>query len=287
MNQIRTVALLGLLSGLLIVASSVIFGSANGSLIGLGLAAVMNLGSWFYSDKIALSAYGAQPLSPESAPSIYRMVQHLAERANLPMPGVYIIPSDSMNAFATGRDPSHAAVAMTEGIIRLLPEDELEGVIAHELTHIANRDTLTQTVAATVGGAIAYLGQMAFFFGGGSRDNNQGPNPIVYMLTLIVAPIAATVIQLGISRTREYAADAGAARITGNPRALAKALQRLESSATQQPLEGSPAFAPLLIINPMPKNLMRSLFSTHPATEDRVQRLLALESKVDGASRLT
>jgi heat shock protein HtpX len=287
MNQIRTVALLGLLSGLLIVASSVIFGSANGSLIGLGLAAVMNLGSWFYSDKIALSAYGAQPLSPESAPSIYRMVQDLAERANLPMPGVYIIPSDSMNAFATGRDPSHAAVAMTEGIIRLLPEDELEGVIAHELTHIANRDTLTQTVAATVGGAITYLGQMAFFFGGGSRDNNQGPNPIAYILTILVAPIAATVIQLGISRTREFAADAGAARITGNPRALAKALQRLESSATQQPLEGSPAFAPLLIINPMPKNLMRSLFSTHPATEDRVQRLLALESKVDGASRLT
>ena len=284
MNQFKTVALLGLLSGLLIAASSVIFGSANGSLIGLGLAAVMNLGSWFYSDKIALSAYGAQPLSPESAPSIYRMVEHLAERANLPMPGVYIIPSDSMNAFATGRDPSHAAVAMTEGIIRLLPEDELEGVIAHELTHIANRDTLTQAVAATVGGAIAYLGQMAFFFGG-SRDDNQGPNPIAYILTIVVAPIAATVIQLGISRTREFAADAGAARITGNPRALAKALQRLESSATQQPLEGSPAFAPLLIINPMPKNLMRSLFSTHPATEDRIQRLLALESRVGGAVR--
>ena len=284
MNQFKTVALLGLLSGLLIAASSVIFGSANGSLIGLGLAAVMNLGSWFYSDKIALSAYGAQPLSPESAPSIYRMVERLAERANLPMPGVYIIPSDSMNAFATGRDPSHAAVAMTEGIIRLLPEDELEGVIAHELTHIANRDTLTQAVAATVGGAIAYLGQMAFFFGG-SRDDNQGPNPIAYILTIVVAPIAATVIQLGISRTREFAADAGAARITGNPRALAKALQRLESSATQQPLEGSPAFAPLLIINPMPKNLMRSLFSTHPATEDRIQRLLALESRVGGAVR--
>jgi heat shock protein HtpX len=280
MNQFKTVALLGLLSGLLIVASTVIFGSTNGSLIGLGLAAVMNLGSWFYSDKIALSAYGAQPISPESAPSIYSMIQRLAERANLPMPGVYLIPSDSMNAFATGRDPEHAAVAVTEGIVRLLPEDELEGVIAHELTHIANRDTLTQAVAATVGGAIAYLGQMAFFFGG-SRDDNNSPNPIAYLLTVVVAPIAATVIQLGISRTREFAADAGAAQITGNPRALAKALQRLESSATQQPLEGSPAFAPLLIINPMPKNLMRSLFSTHPATEDRIQRLLALESQVD------
>jgi heat shock protein HtpX len=284
MNQIKTVALLGLLSGLLIVASTVIFGSSNGSLIGLGLAAVMNLGSWFYSDKIALSAYGAQPISQESAPSVYRIVQRLSERANLPMPGVYMIPSDGMNAFATGRDPSHAAIAVTEGIVRFLPEDELEGVIAHELTHIANRDTLTQAVAATVGGAIAYLGQMAFFFGG-SRDDNQSPNPITYMLTLIVAPLAATVIQLGISRTREYAADAGAARITGNPRALAKALQRLESSATQQPLEGSPAFAPLLIINPMPKNLMRSLFSTHPATEDRIKKLLALESQVGGAVR--
>ena len=284
MNQIKTVALLGLLSGLLIAASTVIFGSTYGSLIGLGLAAVMNLGSWFYSDKIALSAYGAQPVSPESAPSVYRIVERLAQRANLPMPGVYMIPSDSMNAFATGRDPSHAAVAVTEGIVRLLPEDELEGVIAHELTHIANRDTLTQAVAATVGGAIAYLGQMAFFFGGSSsRNDNEGTNPIAYLLTVMVAPIAATVIQLGISRTREFAADAGAAQITGNPKALAKALQRLESSATQQPLEGSPAFAPLLIINPMPKNLMRNLFSTHPATEDRIQRLLALESQVSEA----
>jgi heat shock protein HtpX len=280
MNQFKTVALLGLLSGLLIVASTVIFGSSNGSLIGLGLAAVMNLGSWFYSDKIALSAYGAQPISPESAPSIYSMIQRLAERANLPMPAVYLIPSDSMNAFATGRDPEHAAVAVTEGIVRLLPEDELEGVIAHELTHIANRDTLTQAVAATVGGAIAYLGQMAFFFGG-NRDDNNSPNPIAYLLTIVVAPIAATVIQLGISRTREFAADAGAAQITGNPRALAQALQRLESSATQQPLEGNPAFSPLLIINPMPKNLMRNLFSTHPATEDRIGRLLALESQVE------
>lgn len=287
MNQIKTVALLGLLSGLLIAASTLLFGSSYGSLIGLGLAAVMNLGSWFFSDKIALAAYGAQPISPESAPSVYRIVQRLTQRANLPMPGIYLIPSDSMNAFATGRDPSHAAVAVTEGIVRLLPEEELEGVIAHELSHIAHRDTLTQAVAATVGGAIAYLGQMAsysMFFFGGNRDNNQGPNPIGLLVTIFVAPLAATVIQLGISRTREFAADAGAARLTGNPRALAKALQRLESSATQQPLEGSPAFAPLLIINPLPRNLMRSLFSTHPATEDRIKRLLALESQVSGAS---
>jgi heat shock protein HtpX len=283
MNQIKTVALLGLLSGLLIAASTVLFGSSYGSIIGLGLAAVMNLGSWFFSDKIALSAYGAQPISPDSAPSVYRMVERLTQRANLPMPGIYMIPSDSMNAFATGRDPSHAAVAVTEGIVRFLPEDELEGVIAHELTHIANRDTLTQAVAATVGGAIAYLGQMAFFFGG-SRDENQGTNPIAFLITIVVAPLAATVIQLGISRTREFAADAGAARLTGKPRALAKALQRLESAATQQPLEGSPAFAPLLIINPLPKNLMQSLFSTHPATENRIERLLALEFQMNPSS---
>lgn len=280
MNQLRTVVLLGLLSGLLIAVSTLLFGSSYGSVIGLGLAAVMNLGSWFYSDKIALAAYGAQPISPESAPSVYRIVQRLSGRAKLPMPGVYMIPSDSMNAFATGRDPAHAAVAVTEGIVRLLPEDELEGVIAHELSHIAHRDTLTQAVAATVGGAIAYLGQMAsysMFFFGGDRDQNQGVNPIGLIVTIVVAPLAATIIQLGISRTREFAADAGAARLTGNPRALARALQRLEFAAKQQPLEGSPAFAPLLIINPLPRNLMRSLFSTHPATEDRVQRLLTLE----------
>jgi heat shock protein HtpX len=284
MNQIKTVALLGLLSGLLIAISTLLFGSSYGSIIGLGLAAVMNLSSWFFSDKIALAAYGAQPISAASAPSVYRMVERLTQRANLPMPGIYMIPSDSMNAFATGRDPAHAAVAVTEGIVRLLPEDELEGVIAHELSHIAHRDTLTQAVAATIGGAIAYLAQMAqwsLFFGGGR--NEDGPNPLGVMLTMIVAPFAATIVQLGISRTREFSADAGAARLTGNPRALARALQRLESSAMQQPLDGNPAFSPLLIVNPLPKNLLRSLFSTHPATEDRIQRLLALDTQVGGA----
>lgn len=285
MNQIKTVALLGLLSGLLIAVSTLLFGNSSGSLIGLGLAAAMNLGSWFFSDKIALAAYGAQPISAASAPGVYRIVQRLAQRASLPMPSVYLIPSHSMNAFATGRDPEHAAVAVTAGIVQLLSEEELEGVIAHELSHIAHRDTLTQAVAATVGGAIAYLGQMAsysmFWFGGGR--NNEGQNPIGLLVTMIVAPVAATIIQLGISRTREFAADAGAARLTGNPRALARALQRLEASAQQQPLEGSPAFAPLLIINPLPRNLLRSLFSTHPATEDRIQRLLALDMQAGGA----
>jgi heat shock protein HtpX len=281
MNQLKTVALLGLLSGLLIALSTFIFGSSSGSLIGLGLAAVMNLGSWFFSDQIALAAYNAQPISVESAPSVFRIVERLAQRANLPMPAVYMIPSHTMNAFATGRDPAHAAVAVTEGIVQLLPEDELEGVIAHELSHIANRDTLTQAVAATVGGAISFLAQSALYFGG-SRDENS-PNPIVVLATALLAPIAATIVQLGISRTREFSADAGAAQLTGNPRALARALERLESSARQMPLDANPAFSPLLIINPLPKNVLRSLFSTHPATEDRIQRLLALDTQVGGS----
>jgi heat shock protein HtpX len=281
MNQLKTVALLGLLSGLLVTLSTFIFGSSSGSLIGLGLAAVMNLGSWFFSDQIALAAYNAQPISVESAPSVFRIVERLAQRANLPMPAVYMIPSHTMNAFATGRDPAHAAVAVTEGIVQLLPEDELEGVIAHELSHIANRDTLTQAVAATVGGAISFLAQSALYFGG-SRDENS-PNPIVVLATALLAPIAATIVQLGISRTREFSADAGAAQLTGNPRALARALERLESSARQMPLDANPAFSPLLIINPLPKNVLRSLFSTHPATEDRIQRLLALDSQVGGS----
>jgi heat shock protein HtpX len=281
MNQLKTVALLGLLSGLLIALSTFIFGSSYGSLIGLGLAAVMNLGSWFFSDKLALAAYRAQPISVESAPSVFRIVERLAQRANLPMPAVYMIPSNTMNAFATGRDPAHAAVAVTEGIVQMLPEDELEGVIAHELSHIANRDTLTQAVAATVGGAISFLAQSALYFGGGRNEN--GSNPIVVLATAFLAPIAATIVQLGISRTREFSADAGAAQLTGNPRALARALERLESSARQTPLNANPAFSPLLIINPLPKNFLRSLFSTHPSTEDRIQRLLALDTQVGGS----
>jgi heat shock protein HtpX len=286
MNQVKTVGLLGLLSGLLIAISTMIFGGANGAVIGLVMAAVMNLGSWYFSDKIALAAYQAQPIEPQQAPEIYAMVERLTQRANLPMPKLYIIPTDSPNAFATGRDPNHAAVAVTQGIVKMLPADELEAVIAHELSHILNRDTLTQAVAATVGGAIASLAQMAqfaMFFGGGRNDEN-GPDPLVLMLTVIVAPMAAMVIQMGISRTREFAADAGAAKLTGNPRALARALQRLEQSATQLPLDANPAFSPLLIINPLPKNLLRSLFATHPATEDRIKHLLSLEGNFTAGS---
>ncbi len=282
MNQFKTVALLGLLSALLVSISYWVIGGTNGLFVGILFAAVTNLGSWYFSDQIALKAYNAQPVTPEQAPGLYAMVQQLCDRANLPLPGVYIVPSAAANAFATGRDPQHAAVAVTEGIISLLPEDELEAVIAHELSHVYNRDTLTQAVAATVAGAISGLAQFASYgmFFGGSRNNNRGGNPIGLLLTIILAPMAATVIQLAISRTREFSADAGAAKLTGNPKALARALQRLDLTARQIPIEGNPAFEPLLIMNSFSGKAMANLFSTHPSTEARIQALMKLEQKM-------
>ncbi|MCC5650993.1 zinc metalloprotease HtpX [Nostoc sp. XA013] len=282
-NQLKTAVLLAALSGLLIAISYWVIGGSGGLIIGIALAGVTNLFSWYQSDKIALAAYRAQPVSEGEAPGLYRMVQRLSERANIPMPRVYIVPSQGANAFATGRDPEHAAVAVTEGILKILPEEELEGVIAHELTHIINRDTLTQAVAATVAGAISFLAQMvsySLWFGGGSRDDNRGANPLGVLLTVMLAPLAATIIQLGISRTREFSADAGSARLTGNPRALARALQRLEASARQMPLNANPAYEPLLIINPISGQFMGNLFSSHPATEERVAALLKLEQQL-------
>jgi heat shock protein HtpX len=283
-NQFKTLALLAALSGLLIAISYWVIGGSSGLIIGIGLAAVTNLLSWYQSDKIALAVYRAQPVSESQAPRLYRTVQRLSQRANIPMPGVHIVPGQTANAFATGRDPEHAAVAVTEGILNILPEDELEAVIAHELTHIINRDTLTQAVAATVAGAISFLAQMvsySLWFGGmGGRDNERGGNPLGVLLTVVLAPIAATIIQLAISRTREFSADAGAARLTGNPRALARALQRLEATARQMPLNANPAFEPLLIINPISGQFLGNLFSSHPSTEARVQALLKLEKQL-------
>jgi heat shock protein HtpX len=283
MNQFKTVALLGLLSGLLILVSDWAIGGSAGVFTGILLAAGMNLGSWYFSDQIALAAYGAQPTSLEQAPALYQTVQRLSQRANLPMPAVYIVPSAAANAFATGRDPQHAAIAVTEGILELLPADQLEGVIAHELSHVYNRDTLTQAVAATIGGAIAWLGQMvsyALWFGGPSRDDQEGGNPLGLLVTMVVAPMAATIIQLGISRTREFAADAGAARLTGNPRALANALKRLDANARQMPMQGNSAFAPLLIVNPLSGEGLANLFATHPSTQARIENLLKLEQEM-------
>ncbi|MGB3404597.1 MAG: zinc metalloprotease HtpX [Microcoleaceae cyanobacterium] len=286
MNLFKTVALLGLLSGLLVGLCYWVIGGITGVLIGVVIAEAINLVSWFYSDKIALNTYRAQPLSFQANPGLHSMVQHLCDRAGLPMPQLYIVPTAAPNAFATGRDPQHAAVAVTEGILQLLPEDELEGVIAHELSHIQNRDTLTQAVSATVAGAITSLAQIAQFYTvfGGSRRQQRNSNPLVMLLTVMIAPVAATVIQMAISRTREFAADAGAAKLTGNPRGLARALQRLDSGARKMPLQANPAFEPLLIMNGFSGQMMAILFSTHPSTEARIQALLRLEQDLTNLS---
>ena len=244
-NQLKTAALLAALSGLLIAISYWIIGGSAGLIIGIGIAAVTNLVSWYQSDKIALAAYRAQPVSPSDAPGLYRMVERLSNKANIPTPKVYIVPGSNANAFATGRDPENAAVAVTEGILDILSEEELEAVLAHELTHIINRDTLTQAVSATIAGAISFLAQMvsySLWFGGNSRDGNRGANPLGMLLTVTLAPLAASVIQLAISRTREFSADAGSAKLTGNPRALAQALQRLDATAQTNANAGKSSF---------------------------------------------
>ncbi len=280
MNQFKTLGLLSLLSGLL-VAIGYGLGGSSGALIGLAIAAVSNLLSWYQSDKIALAAYSAQPLSEAEAPDLYKMVQKISDRAEIPMPQIFVVPSAAANAFATGRDPAHAAVAVTEGIVNLLSSDELEAVIAHELSHVKNRDTLTQAVAATIAGAISYLAQIlqySLWFSGGSRDERQGGgNPLGILLAIFLAPLAATVIQMGISRTREFAADTGSAQLTGHPHALISALQKLEAGAQEVSLGGNPAFSPLLIINGGPGQFLANLFATHPSTEARIENLLKLE----------
>lgn len=283
MNQLKTVALLGLLSALLITASYWLIGGTRGAIIGVIFAAVTNLGAWYSSDKIALAAYGAQPVTPQQAPGLYGIVENLSQRAGLPMPGVYIVPTPAANAFATGRDPEHAAVAVTAGILEMLPEEELEGVLAHELSHVKNRDTLTQAVAATIAGAISFLPQLLWFMGG-SRDNERGGNLLGFLLTLILAPFAAMLLQMAISRTREFEADARAARLTGNPRALANALKRLENIGRQLPMDSNPAFEPLLISSPFSGQFLASLFSTHPPTEARIENLLRVEQELSQSS---
>ena len=282
MNQLKTLSLLALLSALLISASYFLIGGPAGIIIGVVVAAVTNIGSWYFSDRIALAAYRAQPLNPQEAPQLYAMVQRLCDRAGMPMPKLFVVPTSAANAFATGRDPQHAAVAVTQGIVELLQEDELEAVIAHELSHVRSRDTLTQAVAATIAGSIAFLARMvsySMWFGGGSRSD-RGGNPLGLLLTMILAPVAASVIQMAISRTREFEADRGSAKLTGNPRALARALQRLESIGRQLPLEANPAFEPLLISSPFSGQFLASLFSTHPSTAARIQNLLKVEQEL-------
>src|SRR5688572_11515675 len=272
-NSLKTALLLGALSGLLLLIGDLL-GGAQGLMFAFVLAAVMNLGSYWFSDKIVLRMYRAQEVGPTHL--LYQMTERLVRRADLPMPKVYIIPDASPNAFATGRNPEHAAVAATEGIMRILDEQELEGVIAHELAHVKHRDILISSVAATLGAAIMMTARFAMFFGGGSRDDNRGSNPIALLATMILAPLAAMLIQAFISRTREYAADAGGARIAGNSVGLMSALRKIDSVARRVPLDANPATAHMFIIKPFSGGGLLNLFSTHPPTEKRVQALMQL-----------
>jgi heat shock protein HtpX len=276
-NVLRTTVLLAALTALFLVIGGAIGGN-QGVVIAFIFALVMNFASYWYSDKIVLAMYGAREVTPREAPELHRLVQRLAQRAGIPMPRVYIIPSDAPNAFATGRNPQHGAIAVTEGIMRLLDEDELAGVIAHELGHIRNRDTLIMTVAATLAGAITMLAHMAQWgaiFGGLGRRDDEGDGGGVFGLLFmaILAPIAATLIQLAISRAREYFADSTGAAVAGSPSGLARALEKLHFASQRAPLGANPATAHLFIVNPLTGGSLLHLFSTHPPIEERIRRL--------------
>lgn len=259
-------------------------GGQSGALIALILAAVMNIGSYWFSDKIVLRMYKATEVTEAEEPEFYNIVKELAQKAQLPMPKVYIIPQDSPNAFATGRNPEHAAIAATSGIIRLLSKEELRGVMAHELAHVQNRDILIGSIAATIAGAVSYLATMAqwaLIFGGGSRDRDRGgAHPAVMIAVMILAPIAAMIVQMAISRSREYLADSEGARISGRPEWLASALLKLQAGTSRVPIKATEATqeatAHMFIVNPLMGGGLRALFSTHPAIEERVRRLKSM-----------
>jgi heat shock protein HtpX len=278
-NMLKTTLFLALLTGLFIAVGGLV-GGRSGMIMAFLLALVMNFVSYWFSDKIVLKMYGAQPVEENQLPVVQRIVRNLATRAGIPMPKLYVIPSDSPNAFATGRSPQHAAVAVTEGILRIMNETELEGVLAHELSHVLNRDMLISTVAATVAGAISMIASIArwgLMFGGGSRDDEgRSANPIAVLLTVILAPIAAMLIQMAVSRSREYQADASGARLTRNPGGLASALSKLGQATQAVPMDANPATAHLFIVNPLTGRSLANLFSTHPPLEDRIARLRAM-----------
>jgi heat shock protein HtpX len=280
MNYFKTIALMTGLTVLFVFLGSYL-GGQRGMIWALVMAGGMNLFAYFFSDKIALASYGAKQVTEAEAPELHAMVRGLATRSGVPMPKVYLVPSASPNAFATGRNPSHAAVAVTEGIMGLLSRDELEGVIAHELAHVQHRDILLGSIVATLAGAITVLARMASWgamFGGygGDRDRNGGGNAIGFLAMAILAPIAALLVQMWISRTREYGADAGGARIAGSPQGLANALEKLEYGAQRAPMNANPASAHMFIVNPLSGKSLMSLFSTHPPIADRVAKLRAI-----------
>jgi heat shock protein HtpX len=280
MNGLKTALLLGLMSGLLIVGGQAI-GGRNGMTMGLILAIGMNFFSYFFSEKMALMASGAIRVSESENSQVYwriaPMTKRLCERMGIPEPKLWVIPEQAPNAFATGRNPSHSSVAVTKGLLELMNEQEVEGVIAHELGHIKNRDILISSIAATIASAITFLAHMAMFFGG-RRDDDDAPNPLVAVLMLLLAPIAAGLIQMAISRTREYSADAAAAKYTGSPDGLISGLRRLEAYSKRIPMDASPAMSHMYIIKPFSGQTMARLFSTHPATEERIARLMRLRT---------
>jgi heat shock protein HtpX len=273
MNRLKTLMLLAALTALLLWMGQAI-GGRQGLMVALVMAVLMNFASYWFSDKIVLSMYGAQEVSEADAPEFFAIIARLAQKAGIPMPRVYVIPEEAPNAFATGRSPEKAAVAATQGLLRLMSRDEIEAVMAHELGHVKNRDTLIMTVAATLAGALSHLATMALWFGGGRRDDGEGGHPLAGLVGVLIAPFAAMLIQMAISRSREFLADEASAQITGNPMALANALRKLESYKAEAPMHhGSPATAHLFIVNPFTAGGLASLFSTHPSTQQRIERL--------------
>ncbi len=286
MNQLKTLVLLALLGGLIVLAGYLLVGDETGLYYGLAFAAAGSFSSWYYSDKAALSAFKAKPTPREEAPELSGRIEKMCDRADLPHPKLYIVPSKSLNAFATGRDPEHAAIALTEGIIDVLPPDELDAVIAHELTHVRNRDTLIQAVAGTLAGSLTYVGRILTFgalFFPVARIGRRGNNPLAILFLLVVGPFSAGLLRMAISRTREFAADEGAAEITGKPLALVRALEKLEAMGEENPIHGNPAYAPLFIVSPLSRKGLMSLFLTHPPTEDRIERLKAIAQSLKAA----
>jgi heat shock protein HtpX len=277
MNQIRTMMLLVVLT-LILVWAGAAFGGKQGMTMALIFAVGMNFFAYWFSDKIVLRMYGAQEVTEAEAPELYGIVRRLSQKAQIPMPKVYVIQQDQPNAFATGRNPKHAAVAVTAGIMRILSIDELSGVIGHELSHITHRDILVSTIAATIAGAISYLAQMAQWAAifGHRGDDEEGGNPLAALVMMIVGPIAALIIQMAISRSREYLADEGGARLAGNPRYLSNALRKLNAASQKIPMHANPATSHMFIVNPLSGGGLLKLFSTHPPMEERIARLEAM-----------
>jgi heat shock protein HtpX len=277
-NSVKTTLLLAALTGLFL-AFGELLGGRQGLEMALVFAAIMNLGAYWFSDKIVLAMYRAKPIEEREAPELYSIVRRLASRASMPMPRVYLIPSDTPNAFATGRNPSHAVVAVTQGILRMLDREELEGVLGHELGHVLHRDILISSIAATIAGAILMLArwaQWAAIFGGGSRDERDRGGGFELILMAILAPIAAMLVQMAISRSREYHADEAGARLCGRPGALASALEKLAVASQRIPMSATPQTAHLFIVNPLSGQSLMKLFSTHPPIEERIARLRAM-----------